>query len=585
MNISWFASTLLWLVIFVAAAHAEDVDWPILDSQHPKYSLHPKIIESLLSKPSFTYRGQRFTAKDPRDGDVNQGLAESIDFIMGEFKDGKRIQIIPTVSMDKLKSFKQKSQYYILINGEHLSDRAGQKLKFRIRVVDDKPITRPLAEIIEANKDISLFDVFGDNPLCLGSGTTEFSKVQQFIEGYAHNETVRAAIEIMAASDLADHIDIKRLSKYIRRAVSFSRAAELQAVIERIEQDIALLTKASKRCQDCSATFRAQIQQMLGYGKMVEGYGNLDGALNSAIRMIIAHPRLLDGIIPESLQAAKGFNLFALRTALFYIAYLTDKARFDGLRSSKLIGFYPGLLEGDDALRNLIGQTILLQDGRFYTPACAYIKNADMSVEVKSSCGYSGNFRMTFTDCSGFILNIAKIIYPDLQYIKERHGLTTYHLAALFDLLANEQKQTSGIFYSVVGDHRLLEMNEKLAIEKIARLPAEGLEQLQIMFEPVFAAEDLRIGDVIIQRHIYGYRDRHAPLGQKGAEGHALLVVEPDPQNPLCVELTSGHSFGYGWRRVKLAPRKNYVSRILRFKREPGAHLPITGSSQMRSSL
>lgn len=244
-------------------------------------------------------------------------------------------------------------------------------------------------------------------PVNLGHGHTPSETINSLIERYGDDRVVKVALSIVKAADWADFIDIKNLAQFIattRQQVNCVHSSHLP-IIQKLKDDYSRLTRAFALCKkDCSAPLKAQFKQMLGYDRKA-------GAIKDAIKLITNHRELFDGIVSIQMREYKGWRLLALRTALFYIAAELDPANFDLIRN-QLGGFYQGKIEGGQSVKAILSETHLLRNADFFTPACAYIKNADQTVVFAQSNNTKENISMVFTDCSGFVLNIMKILFP-----------------------------------------------------------------------------------------------------------------------------------------------------------------------------
>jgi hypothetical protein len=378
----------------------------------------------------------------------------------------------------------------------------------------------------------------------LGSRISATNKTQKYIQKYAKNNIIQTAIQIIAGSDLADIKDLQLLEKFITQ---FSLVTSSD-VISILKSDHDLLRKAFTNCRPCAAPLRSQLKQMIK-------------AERAAIKLMQEHPELARGIISPDLSNAKSHKLVALRTTLFYSAALSNNSNFK-LILPKLKGFYRGELPDNKFIKGILTQTNLVYDNIFYTPTI-YVKNADQELPVDK------NLNILFSDCSGFITHIAKKLYPEIN-LEDKPRLTTKHLAAFYDLLANLENYTTNTYYNPAGSQRDLTKPERASLGDLDLLSLETLNALQKIFVPVTSLDNLQAGDVLIRRHPYGFHDKRAPEKIKGAEGHALLVVDPLPRNnPLCLELTSFHGVGYNWRRQRIkSGLHNQVWRILRFARD-----------------
>lgn len=551
-------------------------EWPYLETGNSAFKLHPKIINSMFTKPQFTYRGHTFSLIN------DDTISEEKNLVLDAMKSGKKVKIVPVRECTKTD---ETCRYQAFIDDSPLLNADNHLVIFTIRATPSSSDSalRPLAEnpqqISSSTSEIitllaqtseltntsptQLLDqIFDDTtPLNLGQGHTPSPQFKALIDKYSDNEVVGTALDIIKAADWADFLDVKNLAIFIKMATQkpYYTPVELSAIIERITEDKNHLKVAAQHCKDCSVPFKAQISQMIGDAK-----GNA-GALFDAISLINRYPDLRAGSIALPLQNIKGRPLLALKTALFYIANLVDPSNFI-LMQNRLNGFYRAPEEGSAQLKTLLAQTLLMRDAEFSTPACAYIKNADKSIVLVGANDTSKDLSMIFTDCSGFVLNIIKKLFPEEKVLQDRkNNVTTYHLAALFDILANEVKESTNFFYDNKGNTRLLTSSETGAITNLTKTPRK-LAALRRVFEPVLDIQNLQTGDILIKRHPLGFNDPRSSE-RSGSEGHALVVVDPNVDAPSCVELTSFKTLGYGWKKVDMTGNKNCRYRILRFRK------------------
>lgn len=571
-------SLILVLLLMIHSVASFSFEWPRLESNNPKLSLHPKIITSMLTKPHFSYRGKLFTIADPQDALVNKPIQQANKAIRRALKSGRTVTIEPLQACDDAQST---CLYHVIIDGHNFVHH-GTTVEFIVRALEHQLVTmsktqelpREESALEEQKPGIinalavnsahqmgsisgALEQLFDDKPLHLAQGHTPSEAIKDLIDTYGDHKVIGHALDIIRAADWADFLDIKNLALFIRAATtkSFYEPISPQKIIDRLTDEYEKLSQAFRLCTECSTPMKAQFKQMLGFS-------NHDGALRGAIVLISAYPQLLHGDVPKHLKLAKGYDLLSLRTALFYIAAESNPADFDIMRS-RLNGFYQGEINGDDSIKKILSETILFRNDEFFTPACAYIKNADKSILFAESSNPEQNLSMVFTDCSGFVLNILRRLFPDEDFLKQRRGITTYHLAALFDQLANELNQSTDVFYDHTGNVSMLSATETGALEKLRNQPLR-LAALRRVFEPVLKGKELRTGDIIIKRDMHGFNDPRALT--TGSEGHALIVVEPSEQ-PTCVELTSFKTLGYGWKKITMKGSSKCRYRILRFKK------------------
>jgi hypothetical protein len=151
------------------------------------------------------------------------------------------------------------------------------------------------------------------------------------------------------------------------------------------------------------------------------------------------------------------------------------------------------------------------------------------------------NHEMTFTDCSGFIQHIARSVHSDHPFFRlQDKRQMSYHLAPIFDTLANAQKRTSDRFYDITGiDCGPLTLKEKGEMTKYEKMTQSMMDVYEAVLNPlgkINPLDDMQAGDIIIKR------------GKD--EGHVTMVVQKEDKNwIIVVELTTG---GYKWNKIRL---------------------------------
>jgi hypothetical protein len=291
--------------------------------------------------------------------------------------------------------------------------------------------------------------------------------------------------------------------------------------------------------------------------------------IDGAIIYLRNNPGLLRGVISDDLKNLSGKNAINLRIALFYVALAKKTAAGENFGPANLTTFFNNDYFGNNArVKNLLSQTSFYQNGRFYAPDNGYIKNADSSNSVPADFQgldlgiHSGrnlnNLKMVFTDCSGFAQYVVRQFHPANERLKDR--VMSYHLSAVYDALANEKKGTTNGLYDIYGKYnRALKAHEKNKITKFSKT----ISQLKSVYEPVLnPMQNVRPGDILVERS-----------ASASGEGHVMIVVDKDTNNPSrvsIVELTGfGNSRGYKWRDLNLSnDTEGRFHRVLRIKNQ-----------------
>lgn len=360
----------------------------------------------------------------------------------------------------------------------------------------------------------------------------------------------------MEGANLAHAQDIQILLHGIR-VLSECKLAQAD-VLELIENDIGIIAEVRgiAKGRRYTAAFRDQLKEMIHFRVLAKSKALID-----------VTPLLLQGRIPESLQNISGDELLVLKASLFYIAVASYKRagqEFSILLKS-LLSFYPGEIPQNRLLQSLLEKTNLLYEGRFYTPALSYVKNANLSLPMSLLRDNTSDDEdspvvpeMLFSDCSGFVAHIAKRLNPESQWL-QKNRFMSWHLSDAYDHMMNRQYGTSNKFYDVAGCIRNLTEYEQKSLNK-------SIEMLEIceFFRPVFnPLSNILPGDVIIVRN---KNDK--------IEGHVVIVVEQNPYDlgeVIVIELTradvGGTRHGYNWRKFSLSsPGHGKRCRVLRFK-------------------
>ena len=127
----------------------------------------------------------------------------------------------------------------------------------------------------------------------------------------------------------------------------------------------------------------------------------------------------------------------------------------------------------------------------------------------------------------------------------------SYHLASIYDYLANKKMHSINKFYDIDGSTRQLDSRERNQINKFMLT----IKNLSTIYEPVInPIKNIKPGDIIIRRG--------------SGEGHVMMVVEQSSFDPYLItilELTSGKGNGFNWTQKRLA-KENKIYRVLRIE-------------------
>jgi len=384
----------------------------------------------------------------------------------------------------------------------------------------------------------------------LGLGARQIGVTQEEINrllALPKNDAVEAALDIIKSADFADLQDPIILAEYIRDSESTITAED---VIERMRQDREKVVEALKEVDTFKRTFEAQL-------------GQSRGSLLRAIEILEKHPGLMKGEIPEEYQGIHGTPLRNLRAALFYIARMENEKDIKQL-IPQLGGFYEGKLQGSANVKRLLRQTLLVHDGTLISPATSYVKRGVQARKISPSLlrGPKAKYTVHLTDCSGFILAVARKITKNPN-LKVSNGLSSGTLAALFDSLTNIRHDTSTRFYGIDGGPRKLTKFEINPMNNLERRKKQ-YNNLRRVFSAVEKTKNIRGGDIMIVRHPKGYVRKL----KRGREGHVLLVIDNQHPSYVVVELAAGKKgTGYGWRKIRIDRGFEYPTRFLRIKR------------------
>ncbi len=384
-------------------------------------------------------------------------------------------------------------------------------------------------------------------------------QIEELFARHHSNPVLGAAFSLIEGADLAHAQDRKVLISSIR---DIETSVMSTSVIGLINNDKRVLKQIQNiaTTRNASTMFRDQLKEMLNFN-----------VLENAKRFIKNNPDLLRGVIPRGYEKATGGKLLTLKTALFYIAMAKKKAVGSSFGNviNKLSSFYPGTIPTRNAsIKRLLVETNLFYNGKLYTPALGYVKNADRSVAVpRDTSGLNvhlengrrlTNPEMFFTDCSGFVAKVARMLNPDNRWLQNNRFMS-WHLSGVYDRMINRQQGTASQFFDANGHRRALTLNERGHMGNNTR--ARALEGL---FEPVLNPKrNMQPGDILVTRHAEGR-----------VEGHVMIIVDRDPSDPdkvIIAEMTradvGGTRHGYNWRKISLSnPGMGKVSRVLRFR-------------------
>ncbi len=383
--------------------------------------------------------------------------------------------------------------------------------------------------------------------------------IARYFKKYKSNKVLSQAFEMIEGAHLSHAQDIKVLLNCIRGLNEDN--LELKEILALIDHDEKLLSVIGKIAKGrlYSAVFRDQIRTMIDFKTLAK-----------AKCFIREFPMLIRAGVPQNLLNTSGSQLLILKASLFYIAMAKYKkaGKKFSLIMNRLSSFYPGEQPCDTKIQSLLLQTNLIYNQRFYTPALSYVKNANISLAVSTDreglnvARFLGRQlshpQMFFSDCSGFVANIAKKLHPKNTWL-QNHRFMSWHLSDAYDRMMNQQYNTLYKFYGVSGLVRDLTEHERGAGGH-----SRVIQELCSIFVPVSSPRsNVQPGDVIVVRY------KEAKI-----EGHVVIVVEQnasDLDEMTVVELTradvGGTRHGYNWRKFSLSsPGYGKECRVLRFR-------------------
>jgi|GEM_PF-4608863 len=572
-----FLSLIFAASVFSAAAHA--TDWPTLDSADLERPVHKTIISSILGRPGEAYHGGQYKTNffviqgNGVNRNKNLSLYQELPRLRRLLQEGARIQLYPVGTAEEVAQFSKNVLYQISVNGASLPFHFS--LYNRKKLSNFEPFTIPRGNVAPAEAAINpprQNFIEGVAPVRLGHGISSSTpafheKIDRLRAEHRNNPVLCKAFRIIEGADLAMAHDQKILLNTIRAHPNTPINKETLLNLMRRDRDS--ITRAANAFrngndpEDRYLPFLDQLHALGNQGSLLghtyKGRKGIDGA----IIFIRDHPELLDGILPQALKNLTGTDAIKLRIALFYVARAKAGERFG---PGALTTFFKGNYFGTNpSVKDLLSQTSFFQNGHFYAPDNGYIKNADSANAIPND--FQGldlgpnqgadfhNREMIFTDCSGFIQQVVRQCHPQNPRLQKR--VMSYHLAPLYDVLANEKKGTRNGLYGLHGRKiRDLNDSEKSKTQQFSNT----IEQLRSVYEPVLnPIANIRPGDILVERNA------------NGGEGHVMFVVEQDSTNPsrvTIVELTGfGKKRGYAWRSLELSDRANGTfHRVLRIK-------------------
>lgn len=416
---------------------------------------------------------------------------------------------------------------------------------------------------------------FSMGPIYVGhgirkKGSLSHPEISVLKQKYAQDEVLSKAFEIIEGADLAVAVDLKTLLDNIKNNPTPIDRNQLYEIMKTDMETItnAALCLESDKNRGPEKVYRPFLDLLhaLGNQGKVLGYTGRRG-IEHAQELIRKHGDTLEkGLLPSELKAVTSKDSIHLRLALFYINLLKNKlAKGEKIALPELTTFCPFSYEArlknlEDKLKN----TSFYENGRFYAPSNGYVKNAEVCNLVRINNLADADLRwdnkekidplkMLFADCSGFAQEIAKQFHPsNIRLTSER--VMSYHLAPLYDVLANQAMNTKNLYYNVDGTTRPLNHDELEQIKKYSKTVADLKGVYEAVINPL---ENIQAGDLIIER---------GP-----GEGHVLIAVEQSPHDKnliKAIELTSFQGTGYNWTNQMLSSSGPETYRVLRIKRQ-----------------
>jgi hypothetical protein len=391
-------------------------------------------------------------------------------------------------------------------------------------------------------------------------GSLKHEEITALKKKYANNPILKKAFDIMEGADLAVAHDVASFLAHIKKNPQPSRANldELYRIMERDKEVITSAASCFEKGKDPEKVWRPflDLLHILGSQGEVEKYKGQHGIAH-AIDILKKHEKeLIRGEIPQELKNAPSRVAIDLRIALFYLDRMAalEKRSFKTLNTFCPASYFGNAKQLEEALK----ETSFYENGVFYAPSNGYIKNADVCLVIRlDQLGEreptDSQLKMVFADCSGFGQYVARAFHPQNERL-QKERLMSYHMAPLYDALANEKMGTKDKMYSINGNTRELSINEKDLIKKYS----VTIKNLKDVYEAIInPLENIKPGDLIIERG--------------ASEGHLMIAVEQDPNNKskiAVVELTSFGGTGYNWtyEMLKSGSDKEISHRVLRIK-------------------
>lgn len=538
-------------IICVCSTSICAMEWPVLDSADPQKPRHKKIIGSIFGRPGEEYCGGKFKENvfvvqgHGVDQQQNCELIRHLPCLRELLQQGHEIKLFHVGTTDEVAHFSRHVLYQIALNDHVLS--------FRFSLYNKGKLNH-FTPFIISNQEHTLLSL----PMLPFYSSQHIARL---MEEHTDHHVLKHAFAIMAGADLAIAHDQKILLNTIQAYPNDT--INMESLVGVMSRDRDLITQAACAFSPEEGSKGRHYLPFLDQLHTLGNQGALCGhrykgrkGIDEAILYIRNNPALLRGILSDNLQQLKGKNSINLRISLFYIALEKKKSVGEIFELTDLTTFYKGEYFGpNQCVKDLLSQTSFHQNGSFYTPSNGYVKNGDSSITVPNR--NLNNLQMVFTDCSGFAQYVVRQFHPTNQRLKTR--IMSYHLAALYDFLANEEQGTTNILYDLNGNNsRSLKEHE---IEKITG-HSETIRQLKSVYEPVLnPLQNIKSGDLLVERSADFSR-----------EGHVMIVVEQDLNNPshvTIVELTSGSIRGYTWRDLNLSNNtEDRFHRVLRIKNQ-----------------
>lgn len=547
-------------------------EWPVLKSYDQKQPAHRTILSSILGREGEEYEGGEykgifFVIQGNGVDRHNRQIIEDLSRLRKLLNEGHKIKISHTASIQAVQDFKKRALYKISVDGIECSyyfilyNRSQLDLfqPFQIEILQPPTPSQVITPV-----EIPTIHV-GHGVRT--AGCLSHNEISTFIRRYKNHPILSQAFEIMEDADLAVAHDLKKLTLWIGQCTNTS--VSKNAILTRMRDDKTLIEQAANSFTpgaDEESIYRPYVDQLHALGSQGEvcRYKGRNG-IKKAMSLLNEYPPLLEGKIPECLKNATGLISIQIRIALIYVYILKREANNLDARLDELATLYPGTYFGTNQnTKTTLEGTIFFQNDIFYAPDNGYIKNGNaivkfslpdlsglnISFDRTRNCRDSG--LMLFSDCSGFAQFVARKFHQFNQLLQNSRQMS-YHLAAVYDALANIKEGTSNLFYDINGNSLQLSPADKLTMAKFTRL----IEDLKSVYEPIIdPVKNIKPGDLLIERG--------------ASEGHIMIAVEQNTENPnkvVIVELTgSGKNRGYRWRKTKLLKGLNggRSTRVLR---------------------